>query len=49
MKTGPASSPTGTPAQAEPSQPLPDMLRPPERYLTPDERDFFAVYARGKW
>ena len=23
---------------------LPEMYRSPERYLTPDERDFFAVY-----
>jgi hypothetical protein len=30
----------------EPSNLLPEMLRPPERYLTPDERDFFAVYLR---
>jgi hypothetical protein len=26
---------------------LPDMTRDPTRYLTPDDRDFFAVYARG--
>jgi hypothetical protein len=32
------------PGGGEPSNLLPDMLRPPERYLTPDERDFFAVY-----
>jgi hypothetical protein len=25
---------------------LPDMMRSPERYLTPDDRDFFAVYLR---
>ena len=25
---------------------LPDMSRAPTRYLTPDDRDFFAVYAR---
>jgi hypothetical protein len=25
---------------------LPTMNRPPERYLTPDDRDFFAVYLR---
>ncbi len=25
---------------------LPDMTRSPERYLTPDDRDFFAVYLR---
>jgi len=34
---------------ADPSNLLPDILRPPSRYLTPDERDFFAVYARGRW
>jgi hypothetical protein len=28
----------------EPSNLLPEMLRPSSRYLTPDERDFFAVY-----
>jgi hypothetical protein len=37
------------PGGDQPSQLLPDILRPPERYLVPDERDFFAVYARGKW
>jgi hypothetical protein len=26
---------------------LPDMDRPASRYLSPDDRDFFAVYARG--
>jgi hypothetical protein len=30
----------------EPSNLLPEMFRPDTRYLTPDERDFFAVYAR---
>ncbi len=30
----------------EPSNLLPEMFRPDSRYLTPDERDFFAVYAR---
>ncbi len=34
------------PGAREPSNLLPEMLRPPERYLTPDERDFFAVYLR---
>jgi hypothetical protein len=34
------------PGAAEPSNLLPEMLRPPERYLTPDERDFFTVYLR---
>jgi hypothetical protein len=39
------------PGASEPSNLLPEMLRPPERYLTPDERDFFAVYLRPgeKW
>lgn len=32
------------PGAVEPSNLLPEMYRPPERYLTPDERDFFAVY-----
>jgi hypothetical protein len=30
----------------EPQKPLPDMTRDATRYLTPDDRDFFAVYAR---
>ncbi|HEY2478752.1 MAG TPA: phosphodiester glycosidase family protein [Solirubrobacterales bacterium] len=30
----------------EPSNLLPEMFRSPERYLTPDERDFFAVYLK---
>jgi hypothetical protein len=34
------------PGALKPSNLLPEMLRPPERYLTPDERDFFAVYLR---
>jgi hypothetical protein len=25
---------------------LPTMVRPPTRYLSPDDRDFFAVYTR---
>jgi Phosphodiester glycosidase len=37
------------PGAAQPSQLLPDILRPADRYLVPDERDFFAVYAGGKW
>lgn len=39
------------PEASEPSNLLPEMYRPPERYLTPDERDFFAVYLRPaqKW
>jgi hypothetical protein len=36
------------PGAGEPSNLLPEMLRPPERYLTPDERDFFAVYLHPK-
>jgi hypothetical protein len=36
------------PGAAEPSNLLPEMFRPPTRYLTPDERDFFAVYSRGE-
>ena len=32
------------PGAVEPSNLLPEMYRPAERYLTPDERDFFAVY-----
>lgn len=35
------------PGAVEPSNLLPEMFRSPERYLTPDERDFFAVY-RGR-
>lgn len=31
-----------------PSNLLPEMLRPASRYLTPDERDFFAVYLRAR-
>jgi hypothetical protein len=34
------------PGAQDPSNLLPEMLRPAERYLTPDERDFFAVYLR---
>jgi hypothetical protein len=35
----------------DPSNLLPEMFRPADRYLTPDERDFFAVYLRAgeKW
>lgn len=36
----------GTPGAGEPRNLLPDMVRPATRYLTPDDRDFFAVYAR---
>jgi hypothetical protein len=31
----------------EPSNLLPEMYRSPERYLVPDERDFFALYLRS--
>lgn len=34
------------PGGLEPSNLLPEMYRSPERYLVPDERDFFAVYLR---
>jgi hypothetical protein len=34
------------PGALEPSNLLPEMYRSPERYLVPDERDFFAVYLR---
>ncbi len=37
------------PGAFSPSNLLPTMFRPPTSYLTPDERDFFAVYARGGW
>jgi Phosphodiester glycosidase len=37
------------PGAREPAQVLPEIYRPPDRYLTPDERDFFAVYAKGGW
>jgi hypothetical protein len=30
-----------------PQKLLPDMTRDPTRYLTPDDRDFFAVFRRG--
>ncbi|HEY2716902.1 MAG TPA: phosphodiester glycosidase family protein [Solirubrobacterales bacterium] len=35
------------PGGREPSNLLPEMFRSPERYLVPDERDFFAVYLRA--
>ena len=35
------------PGAVEPSNLLPEMFRSPTRYLTPDERDFFAIYSRG--
>jgi hypothetical protein len=34
------------PGAIEPSNLLPEMFRPATRYLTPDERDFFAVYRK---
>jgi hypothetical protein len=34
------------PGGREPSNLLPEMFRSPERYLSPDERDFFAVYLK---
>jgi hypothetical protein len=34
------------PGAGEPSNLLPEMFRPSDRYLTPDERDFFAVFLR---
>lgn len=36
----------GQPFAAEPQSLLPNMTRGPDRYLTPDDRDFFAVYLR---
>ncbi len=35
------------PGAQDPSNLLPEMFRPADRYLTPDERDFFAVYLRA--
>jgi len=34
------------PGAGEPANLLPEMFRSPERYLVPDERDFFAVYLK---
>ncbi len=34
------------PGAGSPSNLLPEMFRSPDRYLVPDERDFFAVYLR---
>jgi Phosphodiester glycosidase len=34
------------PSAGHPANLLPGMVRSPERYLTPDDRDFFAVYLR---
>ena len=36
----------GTFGAGQPTKLLPGMDRPPTRYLTPDDRDFFAVFAR---
>jgi hypothetical protein len=36
----------GQPEAGDPVNLLPDMVRSPYRYLTPDDRDFFAVYLR---
>ena len=36
----------GTFGAGEPGKLLPDMNRPDTRYLTPDDPDFFAFYAR---
>ena len=36
----------GAPGASGPRNLLPDMVRPATRYLTPEDRDFFAVYAR---
>ena len=36
----------GTFGAGEPAKLLPGMSRPATRYLTPDDRDFFTVYAR---
>jgi len=37
----------GTFGAGDPAKLLPGMNRPATRYLTPDDRDFFAVYARA--
>jgi hypothetical protein len=34
------------PGALDPSNLLPEMYRSPERYLVPDERDFFAIYLK---
>jgi|SRR5271165_1380890 len=36
----------GAPGAEDPTNLLPDMERPATRYLEPDDRDFFAIYAR---
>jgi hypothetical protein len=38
----------GTFGTGEPTKLLPGMDRSATRYLTPDDRDFFAVYARNE-
>ena len=43
----PSTGGPGLKALCEPTEALPDMTRDPTRYLTPDDRDFFAVFARG--
>ena len=35
-----------SPGARDPANLLAGMDRPPTRYLTPDDRDFFAVYVR---
>jgi Phosphodiester glycosidase len=35
-----------SPGAKQPANLLPDIVRSPFRYLTPDDRDFFAVYVR---
>jgi Phosphodiester glycosidase len=37
----------GAPGASDPSKLLPGMSREATRYLEPDDRDFFAVFARG--
>jgi len=37
----------GAPGAAEPTKLLPGMSREATRYLERDDRDFFAVFARG--
>jgi hypothetical protein len=37
----------GAPGGLDPANLLPSMNRSSARYLTPDDRDFFAVYSRG--
>jgi hypothetical protein len=36
----------GAPGARAPLNLLPGMERPATRYLTPDDRDFFAIYSR---